>query len=154
MRFRSRINSASLVFAILSYLFTTLLPAQSPSSVTLTVHIVNARNANGMVRVALFHSAEGFPGDASKALRTQPAKIDPQTLSAKAVFSGIPQGTYAVMVFHDENNNGKLDKNMLGIPKEGYGASNSAAKKMHAPAFDEAKFSLTSDQSVEVKLIY
>jgi uncharacterized protein (DUF2141 family) len=148
------ISTASLIFTFLSLLFTTPLPAQSPNSVTLTVHIVNARNANGVVRVALFQSAGGFPADASRALRTEPAKIDAQTLTAQAVFSGIPQGTYAVMVFHDENGNGKLDKNMVGIPKEGYGASNNAAKKMHAPVFVEAKFSLTSDQSVEVKLIY
>jgi uncharacterized protein (DUF2141 family) len=102
----------------------------------------------------LFQSVEGFPGDASKALRTEPAKIDPQTLTAQAVFFGIPQGTYAVMVFHDENGNGKLDKNMVGIPKEGYGASNNPAKRMRAPTFDEARFSLTSDQRVDVKLMY
>jgi uncharacterized protein (DUF2141 family) len=148
------VSPASLIFVLLSLLFTTLLPAQSPNSATLTVRVVNARNTNGMVRVALFQSAEGFPGDASKALRTQPAKIDPQTLTAQAVFSGIPQGTYAVMLFHDENGNGRLDKNMVGIPKEGYGASNNPAKKMRAPTFDEAKLSLASDQSLEIKLIY
>jgi uncharacterized protein (DUF2141 family) len=91
--------------------------------------------------VALFQNAEGFPADASKALRTQPAAIDPQTLSAQVVFTGIPQGVFAVMVFHDENRNGKLDKNFVGIPKEGYGASNNPAKKMRPPNFDEAKFS-------------
>jgi len=154
MRTRFQAIPISAILLMLSFLFTRLLPAQSPDAVTLTVRIVNVRSANGVVRIALFQSAGGFPADASKALRTEPAKIDPQTLTAQAVFSGIPQGTYAVMVFHDENGNGKLDKNMVGIPKEGYGASNNAAKKMHAPVFDEAKFSLTSDQSVEVKLIY
>jgi uncharacterized protein (DUF2141 family) len=150
----SLISPASLIFTLLSLLFTAQLPAQSPNSVTLTVHIVNARNANGMVRVALFQSAEGFPANASEALRTQPAEIDRQTLIAQAVFTAIPQGTYAVTVFHDENGNGKLDKNMVGIPKEGYGASNNPAKKMRAPTFDEAKLSLASDQSVEIKLLY
>lgn len=151
-RFRGKPISAFLV--TLSLLFTALLPAQSPNSATLTVRILTARNGNGVIRIALFQSADGFPGDASKALRTQPAKIDPQTLTAQAVFSGIPQGTYAVMVFHDENGNGKLDENLVGMPKEGYGASNNPPKKMRPPTFDEAKFSLTSDQSVEVKLIY
>lgn len=149
-----QVDPISVMLAMLLFLFTTPLPAQSPNSAALTVRIVSARNANGVVRIALFQSAEGFPGDASKALRTQPAKIDPQTLSVQAVFSGIPQGTYAVMVFHDENGNGKLDKNLVGIPKEGYGASNNPAKKMRPPTFDEAKFSLTPHQSVEVKLIY
>jgi uncharacterized protein (DUF2141 family) len=138
----------------LSLFFPTLLPAQSPNPATLTVRVVNARNANGVVRIALFQSADGFPGNASEALHTQSEKIDPQTLTAEAVFSGIPTGTYAVMVFHDENGNGKLDKNMLGIPREGYGASNNSAKKMRAPTFDEAKFSLSSDQTIEIRLLY
>ena len=154
MRARFQGSPISVILVMLSFLFTMPLPAQSPNSAVFTVRIVNARNANGVVRIALFQSAEGFPGDASKALRTQPAKIDPQTLTAQAVFSVIPQRTYAVMVFHDENGNGKLDKNLVGIPKEGYGASNNPAKKMRPPTFDEAKFSLTPDQSVEVKLIY
>lgn len=142
------------ILALLSFFLTTLLPAQTPSLARLTVRIVNARNANGVVRVALFQSAAGFPGDASKALRTQPARIDPQTLTAQAVFFGIPQGTYAVMVFHDENGNGKLDKNMVGVPKEGYAASNNPAKKMRPPTFDEAKESLSSDQTIEIRLLY
>jgi uncharacterized protein (DUF2141 family) len=100
IRTRFRVGPISLILVLLSFFFTTLLPAQSPNSVTLTVRVVNARNGNGIVRIALFHSAEGFPGDASKALRTQPAKIDPQTLTAQAVFSGIPRGTYAVMVLN------------------------------------------------------
>lgn len=154
MRTRFRTHPASLILTLLSFLFALLLPAQSPNLGILTVRIVNARNANGVIRIALFHSVEGFPGDASKALRTQQAKIDPQTLTAEAVFPGIPQGTYAVMVFHDENGNGKLDKNLVGIPKEGYGASNNPAKKMRPPAFDEAKFSLNSAETIEVKLVY
>jgi uncharacterized protein (DUF2141 family) len=154
MRARFQAKPVSGIVVVLSFFFTTLVPAQAPSSAKLTVRIVNARNANGVVRIALFQSADGFPGGASKAIRTQPAKIDPETMTAQAVFSGIPQGTYAVMVFHDENGNGKLDKNMVGIPKEGYAASNNPAKKMRAPNFDEAKFSLHSDQTIEVKLIY
>jgi uncharacterized protein (DUF2141 family) len=151
-RFRGRPISS--FFVALSLLFATLLLAQTPNSATLTIRIANARNANGVVRIALFQTAEGFPGDASKALRTQPAKIDPQTLTAQTVFSGIPQGTYAVMVFHDENGNGKLDKNMVGIPKEGYGASNNPAKRMRPPTFDETRFSLNSDQTIEIRLLY
>jgi uncharacterized protein (DUF2141 family) len=56
--------------------------------------------------------------------------------------------------FHDENGNGKLDKNVVGIPKEGYGASNNPARKMRPPTFEEAKFAVTSDQGVEVKLLH
>lgn len=154
LRTRFRISSNTNLLALLSLLLTPLLSAQSQGSGALTVKIVNARNANGVIRLALFQNAEGFPGDATKALRTQAAKIDPQTLTAQAVFSGVPQGSYAVMAFHDENGNGKLDKNLVGMPKEGYGASNNPARKMRAPAFDEAKFPLKAQQAIEIHLVY
>jgi len=105
--------------------------------------------------VSLFQSPQGFPEDTSKAIRQESVEIDPSTMSAQVVFKNLPQGIYAVSVLHDENGNGKMDKNFVGIPKEGYGASNNPKKKMRAPAFDEAKFSLNSaEQTIEVTLIY
>ena len=98
---------------------------------------------------------KGFPNDASQAVHTQAADIDPQTLSAQVVFADLPAGVYAVSVFHDENMNERLDKNFMGVPKEGYGASNNPKKKMRPPNFDETKFQIgVADQSVEIKLMY
>jgi uncharacterized protein (DUF2141 family) len=132
-----------------------LLEAQSTGTATLTVHVIGARNAKGKIRAALFRDAEGFPNDASHAFRTQPADIDPQTSSARIVFTDLPAGVYAVSVFHDENMNQKLDKNFVGVPKEGYGASNNPKKRMGPPSFEEAKFQLSgSEQSIEIKLLY
>jgi uncharacterized protein (DUF2141 family) len=129
--------------------------AQSVGTGTLTIHITGARNAKGQIRAALFKGGEGFPGDASKAIQTQVAEIDPQTLSARIVFTGLPAGVYAVSVFHDENMNQKLDKNFMGIPKEGYGASNNPKKRMGPPSFEETKFQVNvTEQSLEIKLMY
>jgi uncharacterized protein (DUF2141 family) len=131
------------------------LEAQTTGTATLTVHVTGARNAKGKIRVALFRDAKGFPNDASQAVHTQAADIDPQTLSAQVVFADLRTGVYAVSVFHDENMNEKLDKNLMGMPKEGYGASNNPRKRMGPPPFDEAKFSLHQPkQSIEIKLIY
>ena len=52
----------------------------------------------------------------------------------------VKPGTYAVSTFHDENSNGKLDTNLLGIPTEGVGASNNAKGHFGPPKFDDAKF--------------
>jgi uncharacterized protein (DUF2141 family) len=132
-----------------------LLEAQSTGTATLTVHVIGARNAKGKIRAALFNSAEGFPNDASKAIQTQSADVDPQTSSAQIVFTNVPDGVYAVSVFHDENMNQKLDKNFVGVPKEGYGASNNPKKKMGPPNFAETKFQLSgTQQSLEIKLTY
>jgi uncharacterized protein (DUF2141 family) len=143
--------------AILTLVVATLIsriPAHPATNATLTVRIIGARNAKGKIRVALFRSAEGFPGDASKAFRLENAPIDPQTLSSQVVLADLPAGQYALSVFHDENLNEKLDKNLMGIPKEGYGASNNPGRKMRAPTFEEAQFSHQTDQSLEIKLIY
>ena len=132
-----------------------LLEAQSTGAATLTVHVTGARNAKGKIRAALFNGAEGFPNDASKAIQTQSADMDPQTSSAQIVFKNVPDGVYAVSVFHDENMNQKLDKNFVGVPKEGYGASNNPKKKMGPPNFGETKFQLSgTQQSLEIKLMY
>ena len=140
----------ALVVAALIY----RVPAQTSTNATLTVRVIGARNAKGKIRVALFRSAEGFPGDASKSFRLENAPIDPKTLSSQVVLTDVPSGQYAVSVFHDENLNEKLDKNLMGIPKEGYGASNNPGRKMRAPTFDEACFPHEKYQSLEIKLIY
>jgi uncharacterized protein (DUF2141 family) len=135
--------------------FSTLVEAQSTGTVTLTVHVTGARNAKGQIRAAVFQSAKGFPNDASRAIQTQAAEIDPQSLSAKIAFTGLYEGDYAISVFHDENMNKKLDKNFMGIPKEGYGASNNPKKKMGPPDFEEAKFQLSGPtQSLQIELLY
>jgi uncharacterized protein (DUF2141 family) len=81
----------------------------------------------------LFSVGEGFPNDASKAIQVQSADIDPQTSSAQIVFTNVPEGVYAVSVFHDENMNQRLDKNFMGVPKEGYVASNNPKKRWDRP---------------------
>jgi uncharacterized protein (DUF2141 family) len=132
-----------------------LLEAQTAGTATLTVHVTGARNARGKIRAALFQGAGGFPSDASQAVHTQGADIDPQTSSAQIVFTDLPAGVYAVSVFHDENMNQKLDKNFVGVPKEGYGASNNPKKRMGPPSFEETKFQLSgTEQSLEIKLMY
>ena len=135
--------------------FSPLLEAQSTGTATLTVHVIGARNTKGKIRAALFRGAEGFPNDASQAIQKQAADINPQPSSAQIVFSDLPAGVYAVSVFHDENMNQKLDKNFVGVPKEGYGASNNPKKRMGPPSFEETKFRLSgTEQSLEIKLMY
>ena len=59
---------------------------------------------------------------------------------ARCDFEDIPPGTYAMAVVHDENMNGKLDTNWMGIPTEGYGFSNDAKALLGAASFSAASF--------------
>ncbi len=65
---------------------------------------------------------------------------------------GIPEGEYAVKIIHDENSNGKLDTNFLGIPREGFGFSNNAKPGMGPPAFEKSKFYVKETCLISIKL--
>jgi uncharacterized protein (DUF2141 family) len=128
--------------------------AQTPAPATLTVNVSGIRNAEGKVLVALYREPAGFPDTPKNALRKELVDIDAKALTAKAVFADVPPGSYAVAVLHDENGNGDMDKNFLGIPKEGHGASKNPSPMMRAPTFDEAKFTMSAPATLEIKLQY
>ncbi|MNT83012.1 hypothetical protein D3C72_2228260 [compost metagenome] len=56
------------------------------------------------------------------------------------------------MVYHDENNNGKLDKNFIGMPKEPVACSNNAKGFMGPPKYEDAKFIITADTKMTIKM--
>jgi uncharacterized protein (DUF2141 family) len=113
--------------------------ADSPATGVLTVRISQLRSNNGQVGCALYRSADGFPTDPSKAAQMRWCSIKEK--ASACAFDPIPAGTYAIACFHDENGNGRLDKNFLGIPQEGTVVSNHAKGFMGPPPFDKAKFS-------------
>ena len=69
------------------------------------------------------------------------------------VFDNVEPGEYALTVLHDENGNGKLDTNLLGMPKEGYGVSNNAFRRFGPPRFREAKITVNGEP-ISVPLYY
>src|SRR5262245_1062657 len=134
---RNKIRISSILTVCLLSLPRCLAQA-APQGSVIHVDVVGLRNNNGRVFCALYASAEGFPKDNQKAIRRDNSSISEK--KAVCEFSGIEHGTYAVSVFHDENSNGKLDTNFLGIPREGVGASNDARGRMGPPKFDGAQF--------------
>ena len=103
------------------------------------VKILNIENSTGTVACALFESPVGFPTEfLHSATNVMIIKI--RKAQARCDFEDIPPGMYAMVVIHDANMNGKLDTNLLGIPKEGYGFSNDAKGLIGAPSFSAASF--------------
>jgi len=107
------------------------------------VIITNLRNDKGHVLVSLFKEGAGYPDNASKALRK--IKLDILNKKATVIFTGITTGNYAVAILHDENDDQKMNKNGLGIPKEGYGFSNNAMGAFGPPSWSKASFKHTSN---------
>lgn len=103
------------------------------------VKILDIRSSTGAVACALFESSVGFPTEYLHAA-TQIMVIKVRDRQARCDFEDIAPGRYALAVVHDENMNGKLDVNWLGIPQEGYGFSNDASALLGAPSFTAASF--------------
>jgi uncharacterized protein (DUF2141 family) len=104
----------------------------------LVVHVSGFRNTKGVAGATLFKSPDGWPENNEKALMHGPFPIDPATKTSTVTFSDLAPGTYAFAVIHDENENHKLDRNFLGIPKEGFGFANNPHVMLTAPSFDAA----------------
>jgi len=113
--------------------------AQSPCP-GIHVQILGIRNSIGAVACALFESPAGFPAEFLLSA-TNIMMIKIKDTQARCDFEDIPPGKYALAVIHDENMNGKLDTNRLGVPTEGYGFSNDARAFLSAPSFRAASFS-------------
>jgi uncharacterized protein (DUF2141 family) len=113
-------------------------PESGPADNIIHVDVTGLRSDNGQVLCALFSSAEAFPAKTDQAVARLTAKIAER--QAFCDFIGIAPGTYAVSVVHDENSNGKLDRNLIGMPREGVGASNDAKGHMGPPKFGAASF--------------
>jgi len=119
------------VVAAIAWLRPGLPPAQGhaanperASGCTLRIHVDGLRNAKGNIGTVVFKSAAGWPEDTKKAFRVGPAPIDSTRRGGIAEWSNLPPGDYGVAAIHDENSNARLDKNLLGIPREGFGFAN------------------------------
>jgi uncharacterized protein (DUF2141 family) len=105
-----------LVFSLL--LSMNLFAEDSDSHGDIVLTVDGFHNEKGIVRIALFTSSDGFPDQPAKAIKNLDTEIQDGKL--KTSFMDKSYGIYAVSVLHDENRNGKMDTNWVGMPKEGF----------------------------------
>ena len=121
---------------------------------TLTLQITGIRQAKGRVACALFWQNKGFPRKHRRALRR--TWVDADGESVTCVFKRTGLGEYAASVFLDINENGKLDTNAIGSPKEPWGVSKNVKSKRQGPEiYKEAKFDYQGGPlTMQIELIY
>lgn len=120
---------------------------EAQNNYTVTVKVVEANTNTGKMFIALYNSETGF---LNKRYKGTISKIENKTCTV--TFKNIPKGTYAVSIYHDENDNGKLDTNFFGVPSEDYGCSNDATGFMGPPEWDDAKFNLSENKTIKITL--
>ena len=115
----------------------------------LTLLIKGYEQQQGVTYLSLYDNAENFDSMNGKSIANVQHQIQGDTLSIS--FNRLSKGEYAISLYHDANNNRKLDRNLLGIPSEQYGFSNDAVA--FGPAkFDKASFKLDGDKTVVINL--
>ncbi|MBV6646135.1 MAG: DUF2141 domain-containing protein [Cyclobacteriaceae bacterium] len=126
-----------LIISIVFMLSASLLVAQGK----INVRVNEIETDKGDILVNLYASGDGFPNDLKKAHQFK--KVSPQKGSVSVIFENVPYGTYAVSIAHDENQNGEIDTNLIGFPKEPVGASNQDS--FGRPTFKKSQFSLSQE---------
>ena len=115
-----------------------------------TLKVKGIVEVKGFMSVALYDNAEDFPGK-EKHVAGEDVPVKSETF--EYVFKDILQGTYAIAVYHDLDNNGELNKNWVGMPKEPYGFSNNAKGRTGPPDYEDAVFEVKKDMEIIITLI-
>lgn len=140
----------AIVMALGLLSFTPPVEKEIVESGSITVTINEIEEQKGQIVFMLFNSEEGFPKETDKAYKK--GMVKKFSTSATYTFENVPYGTYAIAVFHDENGDGEIKSNFLGIPKEPVGASNMT--KMGKPSFDKCSITLKeASKKISLKFI-
>ena len=129
------------IAVLVAMLLGALLQAQTENSGSISATVPNVTGTEGSVRFAIY-SAETF-------MKTAPEySVNAEIKEGKAIanFENIPEGTYAILVMHDKNDNGQMDFDPNGMPLEDYGASGNTMP-YGPPVWDESKFNFDGEQT-------
>lgn len=107
------------------------------------VRVQGLRNDRGFVHLALYDSPAGFPASGRSAFRYVSLPIAGGAVDF--TFMEVPYGKYAIGFLHDENGDEVMQTNVVGVPLEGYGASNNPPRRLGPPKFEQALFTVGSD---------
>jgi len=118
----------------------------------LRIHVTGFRDDKGKAGGVIFASPAGWPEDRSKAVAHGGFDIHNEQVTEEFE---VPPGRYGIAVIHDENENQKLDRNFLGIPKEGFGFANNPRVLLSAPSFQAASTEVACPVTeIQISLIY
>lgn len=137
----------TIIFTALGLL--TIMPcgqsAFAQNTYSLKVELIGLESDSGKIMFQLFNSDQ-------KVIKEQYVKI--KNKKAELVIENLEKGQYAVRVYHDENNNDKLDYNFFGAPDEGYGYSNNAKGQWGPPKFEDQLFAINKNTTIQITLTH
>ena len=128
--------------------------APAPEASSITVTVTDLRNAKGVVRACMTTAEKSFPR-CRGVKGAHAAMVDAKQGTITLVFEGVKPGKYAIALLHDENANGKADRALGMMPKEGFGFSRDAPVRMGPPKFSDAVFEMGAEpREITIKMRY
>ncbi|HYG20864.1 MAG TPA: DUF2141 domain-containing protein [Ohtaekwangia sp.] len=105
---------------------------QGYAQFALQVTVKNIKQPKGTIRVGLFDNEKDFLKKAVEGKVVQASGSE-----VVVIFEELKPGNYGLSVIHDENDNGELDRNFVGMPSEGFAFGNNAMGSFGPPDFDK-----------------
>ncbi len=128
-------------------LSTLVLLSNNAHAAELTVNINDISAVEGHLMISLYADKESYyQGNPARSNKVKITKAQ-----EKIVFKDLADGDYAIKLYQDQNDNDKLDLNMLGVPKESYGFSNNVGR-FGQPKYKKAKFSVKDNTIININL--
>lgn len=125
-----------------------LVAASGPASLDVTVS--GLKHSRGNLIACVWKDKAGFPTcQKSKTAIIQTLKVSGATMKLR--FSNLAPGSYAVSVQHDEDGDGKLKTNFIGMPKEGVGISNNPGG---IPGWSKSQIQISPGSAISITMRY
>jgi len=118
-----------------------------PNTGSLRVSVSQIAQVKGTVKWALYDNENAYE-QRTPAVKSGSIPVTGDSLSWDV--TGLPAGPYALAIYHDINNNGVLDLNFLGVPKEPYAFSGSSSSKWLPPSFAKAAVQVAKNTLIKI----
>lgn len=144
---KTSVWSFNIFIGLLMIFFASYIQAQE-----MPVKISGVRSEKGNIIINVFKDQLSY----DKELPYKKVTFDKKALNngTMTVKLNLEPGTYGITLLDDENGNGKIDKNFIRIPKEGFGFSNFFMEKMKKPTFDDFKVNLQTQPKIDIRVKY
>ena len=126
-----------------------IIPFLGFSQNKLVIEVVGVPNSEGNIKVALYNTEDSF---LSHDIVFKTDSVSAKQGMTQLSLEDIPDGEYAVAIYHDANANNELDTNWLGIPKEPIGFSKAGMRTFGPPKFKDCSFKIKPDTQIQVTL--
>ncbi|HEK22042.1 MAG: hypothetical protein C0191_04570 [Mucilaginibacter sp.] len=144
---KTTVFSINLFVGLLLLFFGSYIQAQD-----LPIRITGIRSSNGKIVINVFRDHASYDKEEPyKKFSFDKKQTEKGAINVKI---NLDPGTYGITLLDDENGNGKIDKNLIRMPKEGFGFSNFYMEKLKKPCFDDFKIDLKTKPLVEIRLKY